>query len=153
MYHTYIKFYRTHSRTQWITRCLPVGPSAPCQLNFSTKFSRQLRLHPRLHASRCLGGSKGLLIGGMTLNTTTDWIARVALFFKKDAASKNVPLELTRHRSCDECSICLGSMGIFDSCETFCEHRFHTNCLSIWTSAGNTTCPLCRGPVFETEPY
>ncbi|KAI5666780.1 hypothetical protein M9H77_16633 [Catharanthus roseus] len=47
----------------------------------------------------------------------------------------------------DECSICLSYSRDDKSCRWSvlpkCNHRFHTDCITVWL-AGNKTCPLCR---------
>eukprot|EP00931_Biecheleriopsis_adriatica_P005574 TRINITY_DN107073_c0_g1_i1.p1 TRINITY_DN107073_c0_g1~~TRINITY_DN107073_c0_g1_i1.p1 ORF type:complete len:107 (+),score=12.43 TRINITY_DN107073_c0_g1_i1:73-393(+) len=52
-----------------------------------------------------------------------------------------------------ECSICYEELG---SCvETQCGHQFHKECLESWlaiqSSAGNTSCPMCRSKLQSTS--
>jgi len=44
----------------------------------------------------------------------------------------------------NECSICLSSICSYDLHITPCNHSFHKNCLNIWKTYGNQTCPYCR---------
>ena len=53
-----------------------------------------------------------------------------------------------------ECSICTeplsstnseGAQGAITVLP--CKHRYHRACINAWIDQGNTTCPLCRGPL------
>lgn len=50
-----------------------------------------------------------------------------------------------------ECVICLGLVPSTTFRSLPCHHQFHTSCLRQWiTSQPHATCPLCRGPLYET---
>ena len=49
------------------------------------------------------------------------------------------------------CNICLEKIEKDVNCSiTECRHKFHTSCLMKWSSI-NSTCPVCRFKLFETE--
>ena len=45
----------------------------------------------------------------------------------------------------DECSICLENYKINDKIiHLNCNHKYHKDCLKLWISKNNNTCPQCR---------
>lgn len=44
-----------------------------------------------------------------------------------------------------ECSICLESFEGYSSTRLACQHRFHTQCVTVWLRKRNS-CPCCRAP-------
>ena len=49
------------------------------------------------------------------------------------------------------CSVCLDIIESKDYSVTKCGHKFHTSCLLQWARTGKTSCPLCRGCMFDED--
>lgn len=52
-----------------------------------------------------------------------------------------------------DCSVCLSEFEQDEALRLLpkCSHAFHVNCIDMWLLS-HKNCPLCRAPVFSTEP-
>jgi len=62
--------------------------------------------------------------------------------------------ELYGSASINMCCICLSDYSHGDKCArtSNCEHIWHQDCIQVWITKGNWSCPLCRASLLSPDP-